>query len=349
MTVGESGLQKARRVAESQQTMTYLAAPNDVNLRGNLFGGVVLGLVDKIAYMCATRHADCPTVTASFDQVDFRGPIEIGLPVSITPSTTPTLTRDVVQRFKELGISAMGTSLDGPNAAVHDGFRRVQGTFENSMGALSWAREFGIPVQINTTVTTETLPHLDEMFQLLSEEFAPPVRRWSLFLLVPVGRGQELGIPSAEEVEELCGWVYEVSRDAPFHVGTVEAPHYRRYWLQRKLAEGMPESQIEKLAMRMGFGVRDGNGVIFVSHQGEVYPAGFLPHPLLGNVRQERLSSIYRNSPALAELRDMDQLKGKCGRCEYRWMCGGSRARAYGMTGDHMESDPFCAYEPEGE
>ncbi|NIR44575.1 MAG: TIGR04053 family radical SAM/SPASM domain-containing protein [Gemmatimonadetes bacterium] len=272
---------------------------------------------------------------------------EIGLPVSITPSTTPTLTRDVVERLSELGISAMGTSLDGPNAAVHDGFRRVPGTFENSTNALSWAREFGIPVQINTTVTSETLPHLDEMFELLAREFAPPVRRWSLFLLVPVGRGQELGIPSAEEVEELCGWVYEVSQDAPFHVGTVEAPHYRRYWLQRKLAEGVSEAAIEKLAMRMGFGIRDGNGVIFVSHKGEVYPAGFLPHPLLGSVRDEPLSSIYRNSPSLAELRDMDRLKGKCGRCEYRWMCGGSRARAYGMTGDHMESDPFCAYEPQ--
>ncbi len=98
--------------------------------------------------------------------------------------------------------------------------------------------------------------------------------------------------------------------------------------------------------MRMGFGVRDGNGVIFVSHKGEVYPAGFLPHPRLGNVRDQPLSDIYRESPDLAQLRDMDQLKGKCGACEFRWLCGGSRARAYGMTGDVMESDPFCVYEP---
>lgn len=272
---------------------------------------------------------------------------EIGLPISITPSTTPTLTREVVERFSRLGISAMGTSLDGPTAAVHDGFRRVPGTFENSMNALAWAREFGIPVQINTTVTRETLPHLDEMYRLLSERFAPPVRRWSLFLLVPVGRGHQLGIPSAEEIEALCAWVYDVAGDAPFHVGTVEAPHYRRFWLQRKLAEGLPESEIQKLAMRMGFGVRDGNGVIFVSHKGEVFPAGFLPSPLLGNVRDTPLSSLYRASPQLAQLRDMDRLKGKCGRCEFRWMCGGSRARAYAMTGDAMESDPFCAYEPE--
>jgi len=271
---------------------------------------------------------------------------EINLPISITPSTTPTLTREAVRRFKDLGISAMGTSLDGPSAEVHDAFRGVSGTFENSVNALSWAREFQIPVQINTTVTSETLPHLSQMYDLLSGEFAPPVRRWSLFLLVPVGRGEELGIPTAEAVETLFAWVYDIARDAPFHVGTVEAPHYRRYWTQRKLAEGVALDEINKLAMRMGFGVRDGNGVIFVSHKGDVYPAGFLPYPLLGNVRDEPLSMLYRYSQPLAALRDMDALKGKCGACDFRWMCGGSRARAYGMTGDPMESDPFCAYEP---
>lgn len=271
---------------------------------------------------------------------------EIKLPLSITPSTTPTLTREAVERFKDLGVSAMGVSLDGPDAGVHDSFRGVPGTFANSMRALDWAREFHIPVQINTTVTAETLPHLARLYDLLSRELAPPVRRWSLFLLVPVGRGQELGIPTADEVEELFAWVYSKASAAPFHVGTVEAPHYRRFWFQRKLEEGVSREELNKLAMRMGFGVRDGNGVIFVSHKGEVYPAGFLPFPLLGNVREEKLSTIYRESPALAELRDMDRLKGKCGYCDFRWLCGGSRARAYGMTGDAMESDPFCAYEP---
>jgi radical SAM protein len=271
---------------------------------------------------------------------------DIGLPVSITPSTTPTLTREVVERFKALGIAAMGVSLDGPNAGIHDAFRGVEGTFANSMNALEWAREYHIPVQINTTVTTETLAHLPEMFRLLREEFSPPVKRWSLFLLVPVGRGSQLGIPTAEEVEQLCEWVYDATRDAPFHVGTVEAPHYRRYWTQRKLQEGMGRDAIAKIAMRMGFGVRDGNGVVFVSHRGDVFPAGFLPHPHLGNVREDSLAAIYSDSPQLAEQRDMNRLKGKCGDCEFRWLCGGSRARAYAMTGDAMESDPFCAYEP---
>jgi radical SAM protein len=267
----------------------------------------------------------------------------IDLPVSITPSTTPTLTRDVVRRFKELGVAAMGVSLDAPTAALHDAFRGVDGTFDRSQAALAWAREFRIPVQVNTTITTGTMPHLPALFDMLEDRHAPPVRRWSLFLLVPVGRGSELGIPTAGQIEELFGWVYEKAQDAPFHVGTVEAPHYRRYWIQRKEAEGMPVAAIAQMARRMGFGVRDGNGVVFVSHRGEVYPAGFLPHPLLGSVRERPLSDIYREAPALRRLREMDRLTGACGACDYRWACGGSRARAFAMCGDPMGTDPFCA------
>jgi radical SAM protein len=270
---------------------------------------------------------------------------ELGVPVSITPSTTPTLTEDVVRRFKDLGIAAMGVSLDGPNADVHDSFRGVEGTFERSQDALRWARAFHIPVQVNTTVTTETLPHLPALFELLRTEAHPPVRRWSLFLLVPVGRGSSLGVPTAKEVECLFSWVYDTARDAPFHVSTVEAPHYRRYWIQRKLDEGITAAEVQSSTKRMGFGARDGNGVIFVSHRGEIYPAGFLPFPLLGNVRHQLLSETYRDSPALRTLRDMDALRGKCGECEFRWACGGSRARAYAMTGDQMGSDPLCDFE----
>jgi len=270
---------------------------------------------------------------------------QIRLPLGMTPSTTPTLTRDAVRRFRELGVATMGLSLDGPSPEVHDAFRGVPGTFEHSLKALEWAREFHLPVQVNTTITRETLPHLSALYDLLRKEASPPVRRWSLFVLVPVGRGATLGMPSADDLEELFGWVYSISRDAPFHVSMVEAPHYRRYWIQQKLEEGMRVDEIERRGKSMGFGIRDGNGVIFVSHRGEVYPAGFLPYPLLGNVREKPLSSIYRDSPLLMELRDMDRVKGKCGRCEFRWVCGGSRARAYAVTGDYMAEEPCCTYQ----
>lgn len=267
------------------------------------------------------------------------------IPIAVTPAITPLLTRDDVVRFKELGVTAMGVSLDGPDPAVHDGFRQVEGTFERSMQALRWAREVELPVQVNTSVTTDTLPHLKAMYRLLSTEAAPPVKRWSLFLLVPVGRGLELGVPSADEVEELFSWVYEVAEDAPFRVGTTEAPHYRRYWIERKRAEGMSLEEIGRRAGRMAFGVRDGNGVVFVSCRGEIYPAGFLPEPLLGNVKEVALDEVYPNAPAL-RVRDPEQYKGRCGRCDYKFACGGSRARAFGMQHDMLADDPLCAYQP---
>ena len=270
----------------------------------------------------------------------------IGLPLAITPSITPRLTRGAIRRFADLGVAALGVSLDGPTAEVHDEFRGVSGTFERSMEAMAWARELRVPVQVNTTVTRDTLPHLKDLCTLLHQRATPPVRRWSLFFLVPVGRGAELALPHAEDVEALFAWIYSLRDRARFRVSTVEAPQYRRYCVQRRLEEGVPREELGRLWKTMGFGIRDGNGVIFVSHTGEVFPAGFLNYPLLGTVRETRLSEIYRVSPALEMLRDMDCLKGKCGSCEFRWLCGGSRARAYGMTGDPMESDPLCVYEP---
>lgn len=267
------------------------------------------------------------------------------VPMAITPAITPLLTESDVRRFKETGMTAMGVSLDGPNPEVHDGFRQVDGTFERSMQALRWARDAGVHVQINTSVTLDTIDHLPEMYELLRKE-APPVKRWSLFLLVPVGRGAELGVPTADDVERLFAWVYDVSKTAPFHVGTTEAPHYRRYWIQRKIEEGMSAADIRQRAGRMAFGVRDGNGVVFVSYRGDIYPAGFLPEPLLGNVREQPLDTVYREAPALRVLQDPTNFTGRCGRCEYKYACGGSRARAFGMGEDALGEDPLCGYEP---
>jgi AdoMet-dependent heme synthase len=266
-------------------------------------------------------------------------------PVAITPSTTPTLTREVVRKFAELGVVTMGVSLDGPNAAVHDAFRGVEGTFAVSQRALEWAREAEIPVQVNTTVCRQTLPHVRGLFELL-RGYAPPIIRWSLFILIPTGRGSMLESLTASELEELFSWVLAMSEDAPFHMSTVEAPHYRRHWIQAKFRRGMPWSAVREAGRRMGFGMRDGNGVIFVARNGDVFPAGFLPYPLIGNVKRDQLSVLYSTSPALLGLRDMDLLTGKCGRCEFRWLCGGSRARAYATSGNVLGPEPMCVHQP---
>lgn len=270
------------------------------------------------------------------------------VPVAVTPSTTPSLKRETVAELKALGVAALGVSIDGPNPEVHDGFRGVAGTFGHSMNALRWARECALPVQVNTTVTRATRPHLEALYRVLSEN-APPVKRWSLFVLVPTGRGKSLTALGPGELEDLFSWVYDVSADAKFHISLVEAPHYRRHWIERQEANGVPAEALVRRAKHQGFGVRDGNGVVFVARDGDVFPAGFLPYPRLGNVRTTPLDELYRSAPALVELRDMDQLHGKCGRCRYRWLCGGSRARAWASSGDLLGDDPACAYEPPNE
>lgn len=267
------------------------------------------------------------------------------VPVAVTPSTTPTLTRETVEKLNALGITALGVSLDGPSPTIHDTFRGIAGTFIHSQAALAWAREFRVPVQINTTVTQYTRSHLDELYEVLCRN-SPPIRRWSLFLLIPTGRGHNLLALNAQAVDELFAWAYELSQRAPFHISTVEAPHFRRYWLERKRAEGASDAELARLGPRMGFGIRDGNGVIFVARNGDVYPAGFLPNPRIGNVREMPLHRLYRESFELRSLRDMNALEGRCGRCQYRWLCGGSRARAWATTGNLYAEDPACSYQP---
>ncbi|QQR89860.1 MAG: SPASM domain-containing protein [Myxococcales bacterium] len=145
-------------------------------------------------------------------------------------------------------------------------------------------------------------------------------------------------------MNDLFDWVYKTSSSAPFFLSTVEAPHYRRFWMEQELACGKTIEELQKQAKSKGFGVRDGNGVIFVSHTGDVYPAGFLPYPLLGNVKETGLETIYRENPDLIELRNADHYEGGCGHCDYRWVCGGSRARAYALSGNPMGSDTLCPH-----
>ncbi len=279
-----------------------------------------------------------------FELIDYARSLHV--PVGITPSTTPRLKRETVQAFHQHGVSAMGISLDGAEASTHDAFRGFSGTFDRAREALTWAAEARIPVQINTTVTRQNIHELPALYELLKTEHAPPVKRWSLFLLVPTGRAQMTDLPDAEEMEEVYAWLYRKGGESPFHVGTVEAPMYRRYLMQQRLKAGESFGELLNVAARYGLGIRDGNGVIFVSHRGQILPSGFVPHTPLGNVKERSLVEVYRDSPELKVLRDMDQLQGKCGRCDFRWACGGSRARAAALTGNMMGEEPLCAYQP---
>jgi radical SAM protein len=265
---------------------------------------------------------------------------DLGIRTAVTPSATPTLTRDHFVRLKEHNVSAVSMSLDGANAARHDAIRNVGGCFEVTMRAWDWIAELQIPLLVNTVVSQATNDDLEAIYALLR---AKQLIRWSLFFLIAVGRGRHLLPVSSERAEAVMRWMVQISPDAPFAIGSTEAPSYRRIALEAMREHGWTEAQIAATPLHAGFGIRDGNGVAFVSKTGDVYPTGFLPLSG-GNVRQRGLVDIYRHSPLFTDIRDLSKFKGRCGACDYRAICGGSRARAYALTADPLETDALCTY-----
>src|SRR4051812_15790695 len=269
--------------------------------------------------------------------------VKIGLRTNVTPSATPLLTAEAIDGFKAAGVTRMAISLDGPDAATHDEFRGIPGTFERAMFALEYARDIGLDTQLQTTVTQRNRARLPEMAQLAK---SVRTKMWSLFFLIVTGRAGAADDLTAEEYEQVFEFMYELSKTAPFGVKTTEAMHYRRYVAQRMKAEhGVTENESAKGVAFRTAGVSDGKGFVFVSHQGEIFPSGFLP-VTGGNVLEQPLTEVYRESTLFKTLRDTEQRGGKCGICEYQKVCGGSRSRAYALTGDFLAEDPRCVYQP---
>ena len=269
--------------------------------------------------------------------------VRIGLRTNVTPSATPLLTAEAIQGFKDAGVTRMAISLDGPDAAMHDDFRGVPGTFDRAMFALRYARDIGLDTQFQSTVTRRNMHRLPEMAEIAKEV---RTKMWSLFFLIVTGRAAAAEDLLASEYEQVFEFMYELSKTAPFGVKTTEAMHYRRYVAQRVKAEhGVTQNENAKGVAWRTAGVSDGKGFVFVSHTGEIFPSGFLPVSG-GNVLHDSLTGIYRNSDLFRSLRDTTQRGGKCGVCEYLKICGGSRSRAYASTGDFLAEDPRCIYQP---
>jgi AdoMet-dependent heme synthase len=269
--------------------------------------------------------------------------VELGLRTTVTPSATPLLTQATVGRFLSAGVARMAVSLDGASARSHDGFRKVDGSFSCTIEALKEARRIGLPSQVNTTVTRHNLWELHQIADIVQEMGAV---LWSVFFLVPTGRAQVDQDLTAQEYEVVFQLLYDIGQSRSFDVKTTEAQHYRRYVAQRSKQSGRT-GRFSGLMGGIGrqAGINDGKGFVFVSHTGEIYPSGFLPLSA-GNVRTHVLSDVYRNSPLFRRLRDSSQLGGKCGVCEFRNLCGGSRSRAYALTRDYMAEEARCVYEP---
>lgn len=274
----------------------------------------------------------------------------VGVRVSLTPSATPLLTRDVIARLKLAGLARLAVSMDGASAATHDAFRGLTGSFARTLDAVRWANEVGLPVQINTTFSRRNIGEIDSIVALVEEL---RIALWSVFFLVPTGRGKLNDLLSADEFESIFARLYELSLSASFDIKTTEAQHYRRYLLQQRVAAkraGLSSVQAQVTPDEIGRaprGLNDGKGFVFISHKGEVLPSGFLPMSA-GSIRDESLASIYRESPLFLNLRDTSKLEGKCGACEFKEICGGSRSRAYALTGNPLGEEPCCAYVPRG-
>lgn len=283
--------------------------------------------------------------------------VKKGVRVSMTPSATPNVTKEAIEKAKQVGLARWAFSLDGPNAEIHDHFRGTSGSYDLTIERIKYLHELEIPVQINTVISRYNIDYLEEMAQVVEELKCV---LWSVFFLVPTGRGQEKDMISPVEHEKVFTWLYNLSKKVSFDIKTTAAQHYRRVVIQQKMKEAKDQNEdiqyLDALTQqgltgsidglgRAPKGVNDGNGFVFISHVGDVYPSGLLPVKA-GNVREQPLAEIYRESPIFKDLRNPDKYKGKCGQCEFRYVCGGSRSRAFAMTGDYMESEPFCVYIP---
>lgn len=252
-------------------------------------------------------------------------------------------------------MSRVAISIDGPRAAVHDAFRGFPDSFEMALGIARDTVAAGLSLQVNTTISRYNVHLLEEMGRLVAQLGAV---QWSLFFLVPTGRASATDMITAGEHEQAFHWLYDLSRQAPFDIKSTAAPAYRRVVIQREQGERSTVAGKRAAPVLAGAGYRyrdgldrpakgvnDGKGFCFISHLGDVCPSGFLPLPA-GNVRQQSVAEVYRSSALFRSLRDPDALKGRCGRCEFREVCGGSRARAYALTGDYLAEDPSCVYQP---
>lgn len=324
-------------------------------------------LLDDLASFGAPRPLVVLTGGDPFERPDLPELVahgtSLGLSMALSPSVTARLTRAVLVELHDAGAKAVSLSLDGATAHTHDAFRGIDGVFGATLDAARTVRDIGFRLQINTTVTRG---NVHELPQILQSVLTLGASLWSVFFLVPTGRGKNLEALDADEAEEVLHWLHDVS--ALVAIKTTEAPHFRRVAMQRagvpELDDAFPVGPLRSRLRvataelfdgrepvrrhpRAPLDVNSGRGFAFVDHVGVVYPSGFLP-VAAGSVRDMPFARIYRESELLQALRHPDGFGGRCGRCEFRNVCGGSRSHAYAVTGDPFAEDPSCAHRPAG-
>jgi len=289
---------------------------------------------------------------------------ELGISIVTILAATRRLNKDLVSRLKSSGLVQMALNLNGPREGIHDAFQHRGGAFLRTLLCASYAEEAGLPLQINTMFSGDGLQHFDAMAALVN--MLRPVT-WEIFMLVPTGAARAATPLAVQPFEEFLARIAELSHDVDFEIKVSEAPQYCRFVMREAATttrggihdllstparfdnpldasarQDFSRSRTVRLARTR---VDAGNGLLFISSSGDIYPSELLPLAC-GNVRHDSLQRVYRDHPTFCDLRNTRRLKGKCGICEYRHICGGSRARAYAVTGDYLAEDAMCSYQP---
>jgi radical SAM protein with 4Fe4S-binding SPASM domain len=265
------------------------------------------------------------------------------------------ITEEVAAKLKAVPISRVAVSIDFPAPELQDKFRGQSGAFEAAVSGIALLRQAGIEVQINSTITRLNMKYLNELLDLALKSGAVAFHP---FMLVPTGRGKglETAAMSPEEYEQTLNWVYDRQKELGDRIffKPTDAPHYQRIIRQKTKENSVPGTlQSHKPAAKAGKeamnsmtrGCLAGTSFCFISHRGKVQGCGYLD-VAAGNIREQGFNQIWTESRLFRELRDLSNIKGKCGACEYKYICGGCRARAYESTGDYLEAEPYCIYQP---
>ena len=269
---------------------------------------------------------------------------ECGLTTALATNGT-LIDEPMAEQIAEAGFNRVSISLDGASSSVHDAFRGIPGSFEKAILGFRQLKRRGMSMQINCTLARHNVADKDALFDLSLSLGADALH---IFLLVPVGCGVEISgenqLPAAE-YEEVLNWFYERSREKKIQTKATCAPHYYRILRQRAKEEGISLSVATHGMDAVTRGCLAGSAVCFISHKGEVFPCGYLPLEA-GNVLNTPFHEIWENSQIFHQLRDSGNLKGKCGLCEFKNVCAGCRARAFGEMGDFLAEEPYCTYQP---
>lgn len=301
---------------------------------GQLDEGEALDLVDRLepfAGSILVLTGGDPLLRPDLEEIVSRARSR-GLRVALTPAATPRVTEQRLASLRRAGVGQVALSVDGASAASHDGLRALPGSFDRTLRILGRARGLGFPLQVNTTITRRNVGEIAAMARLVADSGAAV---WSVFFLVPTGRGRRSDLLTPHGHERAWRQLARMWGETPFRIKVTAAPPFRRVLAQSGRAAGPDAGQ-----------ANDAKGFMFISHDGEVCPSGFLPISA-GNVRHDSPVDLYRDSPLFRSLRDPARLRGRCGDCAYATACGGSRARAYALGGDPLGEDPTCIHRPE--